>query len=95
MYFQNIKDPIHQNILIACVELQKIRVRLAHRKHIRLGKRHHRLQKQPFQLTNIHRLSLLLEICSTTLLLVKKLLNMAKTRKIVNASFQIYFYKIH
>ena len=59
-----------------------IRVCLAHGKHIGLGELHHHLQKQPFQLTNMHLQGLLLQIsCSTTLLLEVKLLIMAKTWK--------------
>ena len=77
---KNMKNPIHESILTAFVKLQKIRVCLAHGKHIRFGESHHRLQKRPFQLTNIHRQSLLLQIsCSATLRLEVKLLIMAKT----------------
>ena len=56
-------------MLITCVKLPKISVRLAREKHIGLVEFHHNLQKQPFQLTNIHFQSLLLQICSTTLFL--------------------------
>ena len=64
---------------MTCVKLAKIRVCLAHGKHIGLEELHHHLQKQPFQLTNVHLQNLLLQIsCSTTLLLEVKLLIMAK-----------------
>ena len=57
-------------MLITCVKLPKIRVCLAPEKHIGLVEFHHHLQKQPFQLTNIHFQSLILQIsCSTTLFL--------------------------
>ena len=82
MYFYNMKNPIHKRILITCVKLPRIKVCLTHGKHIGLGELHHHLQKQPFQLTNVHLQSLLLQIsCSTTLLLEVKLLIMAKTWK--------------
>ena len=76
------KNPIHKNILITFVKLPEIRVCLTHGKHIGLGELHYHLQKQPFQLTNVHLQSLSVQIsCSTALLLEVKLLIMAKTWK--------------
>ena len=82
MYSHKMKTITRKIILIAFVKSLKIRVCLAHGKHIALGELHHRLQKQPFQLTSVHRQSLLLQISyCTTLLIEVKLLIMANICK--------------
>lgn len=95
MYFLNVKNPIHKKLFITGVKLLKIRVYLAHGKHIGLGELHHRLQKEHVQLTNIQLQSILLQISrSATRLLEMKLLIMIKTQKNVPENHFKHFLEI-